>query len=292
MTVLHNAILCSPRETCFRREFSMRIDFHTHTFPPEVAAKALPKLAAIAESRPRSDGTAAGLQRSMRRALIDYSVVHPVATKPTQVEKLNTLAAEQNKTFAQTGLLSFGTMHCAYTEYKAELRRIRSLGLLGIKLHHDYMNISVEDPRSVAILQEALDLGLIVMLHAGNDPVSRDTHYCTPSMLARVLPQLPPNGVLIAAHCGGLMNLEDALDSIIGTRVYIDTSMSHHYYGLAAISKLLLAHDPSRILFGSDSPWEEQALGLALLHSCQLPDTLIQKITSENPMRLLASVLS
>lgn len=262
----------------------MVIDFHTHTFPDKIAAKALRGLSETANGvLPHTDGTETGLRASMQENGIDYSVVMPVATAAHQVEGINDNAIAVN---GVDGLYSFGAMHYEYADYKKELRRIKDAGLKGIKLHHDYMRLRFDDARSVAIMQEAFAQGLFVLIHAGNDPVSPDVHYCTPKMIHDVLPQLQKN-MLIASHYGGLMNLEEAEQYLLGEDIYIDTSMTHHYYGLERLRHVLEHHPSDRILFGTDSPWEDQGTALRLLRSMSLSDELIRKITNDNPAQLL-----
>ncbi len=262
----------------------MIIDFHTHTFPDKIAAKALKGLSATANGvLPHTDGTEAGLRASMRENGIDDSVVMPVATAAHQVEGINNNAIAIN---GIDGLWSFGAMHYEYMDYQKELRRIKDAGLKGIKLHHDYMQLRFDDRRSIEIMQEAFRLGLLVLIHAGNDPVSPDVHYCTPKMIHDVLPELQKN-LLIASHYGGLMNMDEVEKYLMGEDIYIDTSMAHHYYGLERLRNILTHHPSDRILFGSDSPWENQATSLRLLKSMSLSDELIRKITWDNPARLL-----
>ncbi len=262
----------------------MIIDFHTHTFPEQIAAKALRGLSRTANDMlPHTDGTEEGLRASMRENGIDWSVVMPVATAAHQVEGINNHAIEVN---GIDGICSFGAMHYEYEDYRRELKRIKAAGLKGIKLHHDYMHLRFDDQRSIAIMQAAFSEGLLVLIHAGNDPVSKDIHYCTPKMIHDVLPLLQKD-MLIASHYGGLMNLDEVEQYLLGEDIYIDTSMAHHYYGLERLRSILNRHPADRILFGSDSPWENQQTSLRLLRSMSLSDSLIEKITHTNPARLL-----
>ena len=266
----------------------MIIDFHTHTFPEKIAESALKKLAQTSGTVPHLDGTETALKNSMKEYGITYSVMLPVATKPHQVPGINDHAIKANaKALSEGGgLLSFGAMHCAYEGYREELKRLKEAGIKGIKLHHDYMNIYFDDEQSLRVIQEAFSNGLIVMLHAGDDPVSREIHYCAPERIAGALDRLK-GGILIASHFGGLMNVEEAKEFLAGKDIYIDTSMSHHYFGLETLREMLLLHAPDKILFGTDSPWENQGTGLALLRSMSLSEEMIRTITEENPRRVL-----
>ncbi|NLG03743.1 MAG: amidohydrolase family protein [Clostridia bacterium] len=262
----------------------MVIDFHTHTFPAKIAEGALRHLSDIAGGIiPHTSGTEDSLKESMKQNGITYSVMMPVATSKKQVTTINDHAIEIN---GSDGLYSFGGMHYEFEDYKSEFQRLKNAGIKGIKLHHDYMNLRFDDERSVEIMNAAFDLDLIILIHAGNDPVSKDIHYCTPKMIKETLPKLK-EGKLIASHYGGLMNIEEVETYLLGENIYFDTSMAHHYYGLEKLRRILNAHSKDLILFGSDSPWESQGTSLALLHSMSLSSDLIDKITWENPARLL-----
>ena len=76
----------------------------------------------------------------MKRANIDYSVLVPISTKPTQTEKLNQLAAKTNETSHETGLISFGSVHPDNENYKELIKEAHSYGLKGIKLHPYHQN--------------------------------------------------------------------------------------------------------------------------------------------------------
>ena len=70
----------------------MLIDFHTHTFPDELANKVIPKIAGDASIRYYTEATNASLLESMDRANVDLSVILPVVTKPSQCETINKVA--------------------------------------------------------------------------------------------------------------------------------------------------------------------------------------------------------
>jgi len=81
------------------------IDFHVHCFPDKLAPRAVSQLAANAGIPPRVDGTINGLKESMKRAGISKSSRH----------------------------IAFGSIHPDYENWKAELFRIKNMGLKGIK---------------------------------------------------------------------------------------------------------------------------------------------------------------
>lgn len=69
----------------------MIVDFHTHVFPDKLAPNALSELMANINNiyKPVTDMTVAGLTRNMDNWNINYSIVQPVVTKPSQTLSIN-----------------------------------------------------------------------------------------------------------------------------------------------------------------------------------------------------------
>lgn len=261
----------------------MIIDFHCHTFPDQLAKRAIPAMAAVSGLTPALDGTKGALLDSMPRHGITYSVLMPVATKPGHVETMNTLALAQN---GREGLFSFGAMHVDYEDKKREFRRLKDGGIRGIKLHFDYMKRLIDAPESVRTINEAFDAGLAVLVHAGYDPVSPEIHYSEAARIAAILPKLT-KGTLILAHFGGLGQVAEAGRLLAGKEVYLDCSSAYQQTPLSDCREVLLRHDPDKLLYGSDSPWFPQSDPLRVLKQMELPEELIEKICGKNAAQLL-----
>lgn len=262
----------------------MIIDFHCHTFPDDLAKRAIPTMAAVSGLTPALDGTKADLLASMQQQGIAYSVLMPVATKPGQVETMNTIALSQN---GREGLFSFGAMHVDYENKKQEYRRLKDGGIVGIKLHFDYMKRFIDAPESIRTINEAFEAGLAVLVHAGYDPVSPEIHYSEAARIAAILPQLT-NGTLILAHFGGLGQVAKAGRLLVGKDVYLDCSSAYSNAPLSECRDTLLNHDPDKLLYGSDSPWFAQSDPLRALKEMELSEELIEKICWKNAARLLS----
>lgn len=261
----------------------MIIDFHTHIFPKPLAAKTLPWMMGFTGIQYQTDGTGEGLRASMDRAGVDLSVTLPIVTRVGTMRKINDYAAAQAR---QWGFLSFGSVHPGEPDWRGELKRFKELGLAGLKLHHDYQDFWFDTKENYEIIEAAFDLGLPVLVHPGNDPVSPQTHRCTSEMIRKALPLLR-QGTFIAAHLGGHMMIEEARRQVIGTDVYIDVSMAEVYYPLEQIRPLLLEHDPQKILFGTDSPWDDQKKAVDSIRSLALGRELEEAILGENARRIL-----
>ena len=261
----------------------MIIDFHAHIFPEALAAKTLPWMMSFTGIQYQTNGTGEELRASMDRCGVDMSVTLPIVTRVGTMRKINDYAAEQAKKW---GFMSFGSVHPGEPDWKGELRRFGELGLKGLKLHHDYQDFWFDSKENYAIIEYAFELGLPVLVHPCSDPVSTTIHRCTPKMLRDAMPLLT-QGTFIAAHLGGHMMIDEARSIVIGQDVYIDVSMAEVYYPLERIRPLLLEHNPDKILFGTDSPWDDQKKAIDGIRSMALGEDLESKILGENARKIL-----
>ena len=277
----------------------MIIDFHTHTFPDAIASKAITTLSQKAHARAFSDATAEGLVRSMDRAGIDLSVILPVATAPRQVEHINDRAAALNE---GGRLLSFGSMHPLLETWEAELERIAEIGLKGIKIHPVYQDVAIDDPRFVRILKKCGELGLIVVMHAGDDIGFPGVSLCPPEATRRAFDKAG-DVTLVAAHVGGWRRWRDVIPFFADTPILIDTSFSlgeikpldDGYYRPEELPMLeeelfleiVGALGSGRVLFGTDSPWSDQETELERFRSLPLDDKEKEAILGGNARCLL-----
>lgn len=277
----------------------MMIDFHTHVFPETIAARAIDKLSAASGTPPYADGTEAGLLRSMRKAGIGRAVLLPVATRAESCAHINDalLAAPQTD-----ALIRFGAMHPDCGSWRAELERLKARGIRGIKLHPVYQDVEFDDLRFLRILDRAGELGLLVVTHAGDDIGFPGVTRCEPERIASALRQVGPVR-LIAAHMGGWQNWERAGELAQFPNVSVDTSFSlgtlettrgGRFQGRAQalldeerFVSLVRCFGASRVLFGTDSPWSDQADSLARIRALPLQDDELQAILGLNAARLL-----
>ena len=261
----------------------MIVDFHCHVFPDKIAAKAVAGLEQSGGQKAFLDGTVAGLKASMKKAGVDYAVILPIATKPSQVPSINRFAIEQH---GKDGVVSFGSVHPAYGGWKETLQEIRAACLPGIKLHPDFQGVFLDDPGMVEVMQEAGRLGLMVLIHGGYDVSFPHVHRSTPKRLASILPEL--SGVtLVAAHLGGYGYLDDVERYLVGKDLYLDTSFVIGKFCQSQIERIIRSHPAGRVLFGTDSPWDGQAEGIAGVRSLDLPEGLKEQILGENAAALL-----
>ena len=279
----------------------MIVDFHAHIFPDKIAAAAVDKLKRASRTQPFSDGTAAGLRASMARAGVDYTVVLPVATNPLKLASVNDASLRAME--ANDGLVFFAAVHPDAPDWRQELDRCAAAGMKGVKLHPVYQGVDLDDPRCLRILERAGTLGLIVVTHAGDDIGYPGMVRCSPEMIRSALRQAGPVK-LVAAHMGGWRCWDRVADLLGDTSACVDTAFSLgrltplapdsypeeqlQMLREAEFCALVRAFGSARVLFGSDSPWADQAADLARLRALSLTETEKADILGENARRLLA----
>lgn len=267
----------------------MIIDFHTHIFPEKIAERTLGTLSSVSGITPSTDGTADGLRKSMKASGVSYSVNLPAITKPSQFDSTNRFAAEINGT---DGIISFGGMHPDIENPEERLDEIISLGLPGIKLHPDYQNCFVDDPRNVRIIKYAVEHGLYVTLHAGLDAAFPDLTHCTPERTAHMLDTVygtdePKEARIILAHMGGRNYYDDVNRLLSHRNVYYDLSYILGEVSPELVLKTVRNHGAKRVLFGSDSPWSSPAKDISRMERIGFTDSELERIMGKNAAELL-----
>ncbi len=276
----------------------MVIDFHTHVFPDKIAARSIQTLEQVSEDiNAFTDGTLQGLLDSMDRSGIDRSVILPVATRKGQFDTINRFAREINRTYDR--LYSFGGIHPDDDEVEDKLRFLKDNGFRGIKIHPDYTGVCIDDERYIRIITAAARLGLLVVTHAGVDPAFDQIH-CTPQKGRAVMDHVfQETGVrkpfLVFAHLGGILVHKDVQKYLIGTDCYLDISCSFRDISPFCdtsdedVAEVIRSHGAERILFASDSPWNDQkAYREKLLALSGVSEQEKELIFHQNAEKLLA----
>ncbi len=261
----------------------MVVDFHVHCFPDSLAPRALTALAESGGVKPWLDGTIGGLKASMKESGIGKAVVLPVATKASQTPKINQWAAQAQG----DGIIAFGTIHPGYGEWKEELSKIKELGLKGIKMHPDYQGFFVDAAEMFPIYEQAFELGLIILFHAGVDIGLPEPYHCTPAMLKKVIETFP-GGKVVAAHFGGYLYWDEVEKYLVGTNIYFDTSFSIGAMGSDRARRMILSHGYEKVLFATDSPWTSQARELERIRGLGLEKEVEEAVLGLNALKLLA----
>ncbi len=280
----------------------MIIDFHAHTFPDAICAKAIHKLSLASCTRAFLNGSIGALLHSMKEAGVQYSVNLPVMTSPEQVEKINHCMIKNRETMFSQGIIAFGGMHPDYVDYKAELKRLKSGNIQGIKLHPAYQNVDLDDIRMLRIIEAASEMGLIILIHAGIDIGIYDHNYSSVPQILKVIKEIQPEKFVLA-HMGNWGCWNDVERDLAGAPVYMDTA-----FAIGAIApspdtdkkpilesnlsneqfiRIARKHGMDKILFATDSPWEDQNDYIGRIEAMSLTDKEKTMIQGENAAKLL-----
>ena len=271
----------------------MLIDFHTHIFPEQIAQRSIDALCAgIRRERGADYGagqpltcrpaTLDGLLAHMDRSGVDRSICLPIATKPSQTGSINRYA----ETVRSERALSFGTLHPADPNAEYILDDLAERGFRGIKLHLQFQHYDFDSPEVIRILKKAEALGMLTVFHAGADIGLPPPVYTTPEKISHVLTEVSGR-LLIAAHLGGWDMWDEVERRLVGTPVTLDTAFIRQFISKEQCRRIIRSHGADRIVFGSDSPWEDPADTLAFLRSLDLTEEEMRLITHENALRLL-----
>lgn len=228
------------------------IDAHAHIYPDAIAEKASRATADFYEMEMDCDGRLKTLEERGKLAGIAKHVVLGVAVTPERVEGINNYLI---RTVAERPdlLIGFGAMHPDYRNVRAEIRRIKAGGLLGIKVHADMERVLLDGPGMVRVFEELAAENMPAMLHMGDYRFP----YSEPKRLASALKAVPEVKV-IAAHFGGWSVWGEAWETLAEfDNVWVDTSSSLYSMTPEEGAKAVRRYRPDRVVFGTDFPmWD------------------------------------
>ncbi len=259
------------------------LDGHTHAFPDAIAARAVQTLTAEAKwqaVRPWHDGTVTGLLASMDRAGIRRTLMCSIATRPGQVTKITDWSAA----VASDRVVPFASIHPDYERPEAEVERIASLGLAGLKFHPQYQDCPADDPRVVRIARAAARHGLAMAFHAGYDLAFAKSDIASPQRI-RNLFEAVPGLRLQACHLGGWQDWEESLRHIVGQPIYLETSFCLGQCPPDMLRRIIEQHPPEWLMFGTDAPWADELAELALFQALPLGREAMRQALWENGCR-------
>lgn len=255
------------------------IDFHNHIFPDPIAEKAVINIGRYYGVPMRGIGTVQALLESGSKIGVAHYVVHSSATHAGQVQAINDYIA--GVVHSHNNMIGFGTLHSGLDDIDAEVHRLISLGLKGIKLHPEFQNFSVDDV-SMFPVYAAIEGKLPLLIHMGDE--NRDSS--SPLRLSRILDRFPRLTV-IAAHFGGYRMWDDAIKYLFGRNVYMDTSSSLAFLDPAKATDMIRRHGTEKFLFGSDFPMWGHREELDRFLALDLTDEERKAILYNNAARLL-----
>lgn len=260
------------------------IDFHSHAFPEALAPRAMRALLAEAPGiRAYLDGTLGSLLGSMDRAGIDSSVVCCIATKIEQFDPILDWCRE----IRSERLIPFPSVHPADPKRIERIDRIADDGFLGVKLHPYYQDFYVAQDSMAEYYQRVSERGLLLVVHTGFDIAFPRQRRADPRTMRQVSEQYP-SLKLVVTHLGAWQQWGEVRQHLLGRPVYMEISMAMEDLGPAMSRQMLMAHPAEYLLFGTDSPWTDQAAALSQLRALDLGEPRLSRILYQNARDLLS----
>jgi len=260
----------------------MLIDFHVHVFPDQIAAASIDVLQKRSGLTALTDGTLRDTAEKMDQWGVDRAVLLNVATRPGQYQTINRAAAEvQNERF-----VSFGSIHYLDPSPAEIVQGLADAGIKGVKLHPDYQDIFIDDPRWFELYDALCQFGLMAVFHTGFDYQSPEKIHGSPDRCLRVS-ELFPRLKCVFAHMGGFMMWDDAEALLCERDVYFDTAMCAGRLESAQAARMIQKHGAQRVLFGSDCPWQSPKEMFDWVDSLPISTEEKELIFFKNAQRLL-----
>jgi predicted TIM-barrel fold metal-dependent hydrolase len=259
----------------------MIIDCHLHVWPDHIAD-------AMQAQRPSGmplqfNGKLSGLLATMDDAGIDKGLALGVGIKASTVAKTNEFIGS----VPRDRLVPFGTVHPELS-VEENLRHLRDNGIVGVKLHPLFQDVSLADPRVLEILAALSEEGMPVVTHVGAGGDEAANERGRPELLRRLADQLPDLR-LIACHFGGYHLLEEAEHHVVGSSVTLETSWPPTMAALEPerVVALIRRHGADRVVYGSDWPMADPAAEIAAIRALGLTPEEEAGILGGNLARIL-----
>lgn len=260
----------------------MIIDFHTHAFPDSIAARAIPALAGEGKIPAHTEGTVSSLLASMDRAGIDVSVICSIATRPSQFASI----LAWSSTIGSPRLVPLPSIHPADRDGPAKVFQLKEAGFVGIKMHPYYQDFFLDEERLDPLYRALSEAGLLLVVHCGYDIAFPRIPRANPAQVLKVRRRFPKLG-LITTHFGGWDIWDEVEKLLIGKDIFMEISFALTYLTPKQAIRMFNSHPPDRLLFGSDSPWDDQSVALERLRRLPLGQEMLDAILGDNAVKLL-----
>ncbi len=258
-------------------------DAHCHIFPVKIAAKASANIGNFYGIPMSFDGSVETLMKLYNKVGVNKCLVQSVATNPAQVSHINDFIAESVNEYPDR-FVGFCSLHpqMEKKEIEVEADRAIALGLKGIKLHPDFQQFKIDDPK-VYPIYEAAEGRLPILFHTGD----KRFDYSSPKRLANALKDFP-RLTAIAAHFGGWSQWECGQKYLADNpNVYVDTSSSLYALSPEKAMEYIKAFTPDRVMFGTDYPMWSIEDELKNMEKLDLSDSDREKIMYRTACKLL-----
>ena len=259
------------------------IDFHTHIYPEKISDKAVKSVGDFYNIEMNEDGTANSLIEKGKANGISGYVVCSVAIDGNHVEAINNyISSECN---AHSEFHGLAATHLEYPDKIGEMERAVQMGLKGVKIHPDTQKFYIDDKGMYELYDYLQEKELPILIHTGDYRYD----FSHPRRLKKVLTDFPKLKA-VAAHFGGWSLYDLALEYLLDTNCYVDTSSAITYLGTKRAEELINLYGAERVLFGTDFPMWSADGELAHFEKMNLSESQLELIMHKNAERLLKLV--
>ncbi|PWM46417.1 MAG: amidohydrolase [Clostridiales bacterium] len=262
----------------------MIIDTHTHIYPDKIANKATEAIGTFYDIPMQNVGTTETLLKALDEANIEKSFILSTATTPKQVRSINEFVISVKESNPDR-FIAFGTVHPDMAEPEHEIDFIRHNGVVGLKFHHDFLKIAVDDKRMDRIYDYASQTRTPIIFHAGD----KRYHYTNPAQFLAVTKRFPKL-MGIAAHFGGYSEWTEAYDLLCDTNLWFDTSSSFFEINKELAKNIISKHGSEKIFFASDFPMWKPKDELQRFYELGLTDEVNEQILYKNAENFLSDL--
>jgi len=253
----------------------MIADVHNHVFPPRIAEQAAASISQFYHATASHTATLDILLEQEALAGIHYTAVCSSATNAHQVSHINDFISQCVR--SAPNLVGIGTLYPTMEGWEAELERIPELGIRGLKIHPDFQQVPIDEPKALDMYRAIAKAGLPVLFHIGDSRYD----FSSPHRLVNLIRQVP-DLIVIAAHFGGWHSPNHHCVYDLPENVYFDTSSSIKSMGNDRALMCLERIGAHRFLFGTDFPMWTPKTELQRLLALQLDSSTLQKILFDN----------
>ncbi len=229
------------------------IDAHTHIYPDKIAEKAGEAIGSFYNVPIYHTGTAEELLKSGEKIGVDKFLVCSAATSPKQVTSINDFIISECALHEE--FFGFGSVHPDFENIDAELKRIKAAGLGGVKLHPDFQQFLIDDPKALPMWKAIRDNDMFALVHTGDARLP----FSDPRRMAAVLEELPGIKV-IAAHFGGYQVWERAYEAYKPGTCLFDISSSIMFMEKELIFKFFDKFGIENFFWGTDFPSQDHEI--------------------------------
>lgn len=233
------------------------------------------------------DGTVQGAARELDRQLAEAKVARAIVLQleiqPWSAEEVSEAISDYPR------LRGFINVHPNKADSEHLLRDgVEKLGYIGLKLHPRLQKFSVDDERTVRLVQAAGEMNVPVLIDAFPDGGSLMQGF-SPLKYAWLAEQCPKTRI-IWPHMGGHHVLDFVVLAKRLPNVYLDISLSLLYYQASSIPGNMVyamrCMKFDRIFYGSDYPDRPISttleMSLQFLRSQGLSEVELDKIMAQN----------